>query len=391
MPDLPDDVTWIDDAAGIARVAERMASCHTIYLDTESNSMFAYRERICLIQLNLDDSLWLIDSLALEPGPAALAPLARYLNDPERVVVLHGGEYDVACLKRDYQIAPPRIFDTQQAASMLGFARTGYGALVGEVCDVQLPKAHSQYNWGTRPIDSEALRYAVDDVRYLPTVHRALEAQVVEADLADEVAIANQAVADAAAHDPTYQPNTLWRLKGIRDLPNRCLGLLTALHRWRDEQAAKADVPPGRVLANEPLLQLARVGPTSFPALKRIRLRGWVLRELGDELLTVISDTKDNPPEVPEPPARRELDPATREREKQRESRLKDWRRSEAERRGVPLQVVLPARALEYFKRHGTTEAGAAPQFGDKRADQYLAAIAATITKADAAAARKQR
>ena len=79
---------------------------------------------------------------------------------------------------------------------------------------------------------------------------------------------------------------------------------LTALHRWRDEQAAERDLPPGRVLANEAMLQLAKFGPTSFPALKRTRLRGWVLRELGD-LIRTISDARDDPPAIPEPPARR--------------------------------------------------------------------------------------
>ena len=118
------------------------------------------------------------------------------------------------------------------------------------------------------------------------------------------------------------------------------------------------------MLANEPLLQLARIGPTSFPALKRIRLRGWVLRELGDDLIRVISDAREHPPAVPEPPARREVDRDTREREKIREQRLKDWRRNEATNRKVPLQVVLPARALEFIKRSGVADLDSVPQLG---------------------------
>ena len=199
---------WIRSIDDVSALADAIAATDTIYLDSESNSMFAYRERICLLQFNLSGTIYLVDTLALPLEPNPLEALVLLFANPNTTTILHGGEYDVACLKRDYGIAPARVFDTQQAASMLGFERTGYGALADAICDVSLPKAARQYDWGTRPIDEEALRYAIDDVVYLPTIHTTLAQRVLEADLEEEVTIANQVVADAAAHQPEYDPST---------------------------------------------------------------------------------------------------------------------------------------------------------------------------------------
>ena len=84
--------------------------------------------------------------------------------------------------------------------------QTGYGAVVEAICDVKLPKGHSDYNWGTRPLDEDALLYAIDDVRYLPEVIHALQQAVKEADLEEEVAIANQAVEAVQAPSNRLQP-----------------------------------------------------------------------------------------------------------------------------------------------------------------------------------------
>ena len=131
----------------------------------------------------------------------------------------------MACLKRDFNLILTSVFDTQQAASLLGFQRTGYGNVVAEICDITLAKEHSQYDWGQRPIDEDALQYAIDDVRYLPEVAHALEQQVIEADIEEEVAIAHQAVMDAKGQGIGYDPAAIYRLKGVGRLHQHKLGI----------------------------------------------------------------------------------------------------------------------------------------------------------------------
>jgi len=358
---------WVRDSAALAELGERARHADWIALDTESNSAHVYRERVCLLQLLLPDACYLIDSLQLPSEPASLAPLAPALANPEQPLYLHGGEYDVICLRRDYDLRLRGIVDSQQASSLLGWQRTGYGAVVEAICQVTLPKGHSQYNWGKRPIDEEALDYAIQDVQYLPTVCQHLQQQITDADLAEEFAIACAAVEEAEARCTTFDPAGIWRLKGVWRLPPRCRPVLVGLYTWRDQQAKRLDQPPGRIINNELLLALAKQAPRNFGQLKRLRLKGWFLRELGNELIEVVKQADQEPPAVPEPPRQREVDEA----EEVRSKRLKDWRLQESKRRQTPLQVVLPARALEYLKRYGASDLSAVPQLGAKRSARY--------------------
>jgi ribonuclease D len=378
--DLPARL-WIDHPAGLGEPAAAAGAAPWIALDTEANSMFVYREQVCLLQLNLGGRLFLVDTLALAP-PAdalgvrtpspALAPLAGALGDPAIPLYLHGGEYDVGCLKRDYGISLRGVWDSQQAASLLGWEKTGYGAVVERVCGVVLDKAFTQYDWATRPLSPGAERYALDDVIYLPQVCDQLRELVRAADLEEEVQIANQAV-EATSWSGGFDPAGFWRIKGVREVPAPCLGVLTALYAWRDALARSCNLPPGRLLNNEVLLAVARQQPTNFQLLKKMGLRSWFLAAHGEALIAVLRTATADPPAVPARPRGREVAPE----EEERETRLKDWRRAEAERRTreearpVPLQVVLPARALEFLKQHGAGPLDQVPQLGAKRIRRY--------------------
>ena len=360
------DAAWIDSMGGMAEVAAALAASDWHAIDTESNSMYVYRERVCLVQVNAGGHLFVIDPLALPPGPEALAPLKAALEDPSKITWLHGGEYDVACLRRDYQIQMRAVWDTQQAASMLGWDKTGYGAVVERVTGVALAKGHADYDWATRPLDPAALRYAIDDVVHLPVVAEAIKQMVADADLGDEVEIANQAV-EAAGWSGGFDPAGFWKIKGARDLSPKSLPLLAALYRWRDGLAQERNLPPGRLINNEFLASLANHAPTNYGLLKKLGARSWFLTEFGDRLITEIKRALDQPDEVPARPRAREVEDI----ERTRETRLKDWRRGEAERRAVPLQVVLPAKALEFLKQHGANDLSVAPQLGPKRIGLY--------------------
>jgi ribonuclease D len=358
--------TFVDSEQGLRDVVQALKTADWCALDTESNSMFVYKERICLIQINAAGKLFLIDTLALPYHADTYALLKPILEDPGKVTLLHGGEYDVTCLKRDFGIAVAGVFDSQQAASYLGWEKTGYGSIVEKICAVTLTKAFTQYDWATRPLDPGAVRYAVDDVVYLPQVCEHLRAAVAEADLTEEIAIANEAVM-SSFWSGGFDPEDMWRIKGMRDVPLKSLPTLAALYVWRNGIAEKDNRPPGRMLNNEVLLALARNAPTNYQGLKRLGLKSWFLSAHGDALMTVIKNAQSQPPRLPNRPKQRDVT----EDERLRETRLKDWRRAEAETRKVPLQVVLPAKALEYLKQHGAFNLDQVPQLGAKRIARY--------------------
>ena len=378
---------WIDRPEQLPELAEALGKTPWVALDSEANSMFVYREQMCLLQLNLAGDLWLVDTLALlriegwaglqptgeaAPRSAALDPLKEGLARTDRVLWIHGGEYDCALLRRDFGVSLGGVWDTQQAGAFLGFEKTNYGALVERCCAVVLAKGHAQYDWATRPLAPDALQYALDDVIHLPVVGEKLREEIATADLVEEHAIASAAVSATTSEGGAFDPAGFWRIKGVREVSKDHLAVLAALYAWRDGIAKGENKPPGRVVNNESLLAIVRQAPTSFQHLKRTGVKGWILSQHGEELIAAIKDALEKPDAYPQPPRHRDVDEA----EEKREDRLKDWRRTETEKRKVPMQVVLPARALDHLKRYGADDLAAVPQLGAKRIARYGAKLA---------------
>ena len=365
----------INHPAGLDDVAAALAAAPWVALDSESNSMFVYCEQVCLLQINAGGAFFVIDPIALgvvagQTPADVLAPLKAGLERHDRPLFLHGGEYDVACLRRDFGIALGGVWDTQQAASLLGWPRTGYGSLVEALAGVVLGKAWATYDWATRPLAEAALAYAIDDVVYLPAIAQTLQAAVNAADIDDEVNEANAVVA-ASAWNGGFDPQGVWRLRDIDGLSADALKVLARLYAWRDAAAAAENLPPGRMVNNEVLLLIARHRPTSMGELKKARLKSFVIDGHGAALLDAMAQAKGDPPvERPEVTALSSAGQAC-------EQRLKTWRREEAERRTkscertVPLQLVLPARAIDHLKVHGASDLAAVPQLGKRRATLY--------------------
>lgn len=372
------DHVWVESSTGLAVLDAALADVHELALDTESNSMFAYRERLCLVQLGFGGApsderegamqLYAIDPLAFDSPAVANEPLLRWLALGRRVL-LHGGEYDVAVLKRELGVAPTNLFDTQAAASLLGMVRTGYANLCAELLGVKISKEHQQFDWARRPVPTAARRYALDDVRYLPSLARTIEALVQKADLEEEVAIACQAVAASSPHEGMSDAEKLWRVVGSERLPREALARLVSLVAWREREAEARDQPPGRLVPKETLLKLALAGPTDARSLDGIGLSRRLLNERSESLLEAIA----TPGTVPDKPRRPPPDPAS----EARRAKLKTWRDEEAKRRGVTIQAVLPTRALEVLATTPSEPLTAIPQLGDKRIRLY----GATLTK----------
>ena len=335
---------WVEDESGLLHLRRSIEGRRSLALDSESNSGFVYEERLCLLQINDGTEIWLVDLLALAADRGALDPIRDCLEDPGIEVQLHGGEFDVGCLKRDYGIELRGVWDTQQAASYLGWEKTGYGAVVERVCEVVLPKAHTRSDWSRRPIGRDELEYAINDVRYLPAIAEALRREVRQSDLEEEVMIACQTV-EQATWNGGFRPEAFWSLKGVRHLTDESKAVLMALYNWREAIARQLDLPPGRTMNNELIVALARNPPRRLDDLRRLGIPRRVTERWSADLLSVIEQARRNPPALPPARPRR---PHDRQVQKRGE-RLKKWRRSEAERREVPMQVVLPVAAVKFI------------------------------------------
>ena len=167
-PPHPPPPTFIADSAGLAELVARLRDEPVIALDTESNSFHVYRERVCLLQVSTRSGDFVVDPLAVDP-----APLGAVLCDG-RETVLHGADYDVRCLWREYGWRLPRLFDTMVAARRLGRTGLGLSALVEGQFGVRLSKVFQRADWGRRPLTREQLTYAALDTHFLLPIYDAL-------------------------------------------------------------------------------------------------------------------------------------------------------------------------------------------------------------------------
>ena len=140
----------------LIQLANQLANEPILAVDTESNSLYAFQEQVCLIQFSTPQDDFLVDPLALDD----LSPLAGLFADPKIEKIFHAAEYDLITLKRDYHFDFENLFDTMIAARILGWEKIGLGSILKSEFDVELNKRYQRANWGKRPIPSEMVNYA---------------------------------------------------------------------------------------------------------------------------------------------------------------------------------------------------------------------------------------
>src|SRR5512137_2175626 len=154
-PELPPPAL-IANPSDLTALLHDLEQTPVVAVDTESNSLFAYWEQVCLIQFSTPAVDYIVDPLAL-PDLSALGPL---FANPRQQKIFHAAEYDIICLKRDYGFEFANLFDTMAAARTLGLPQVGLGPILEARFGVKTNKKHQRANWGHRPLSPEQLDYA---------------------------------------------------------------------------------------------------------------------------------------------------------------------------------------------------------------------------------------
>ena len=232
-------------------LVEAIAPHQRIALDTEADSLHCYREKLCLLQLSIPGTDFVVDPLALRD----LRPLTTTLETKE--VVLHGADFDLRLLRRSMGLSPRRVFDTVIAARMSGLHEFSLAALVQQYYGVELPKGSQKANWAKRPLPSRMLAYAVNDTHYLLGLAEKMEAQLVALGRLDWFHQSCQRAVQQAAVDRVREPDEVWRISGSGALRGRAAAVLRELWLWREREAEAVDRPVFHILQNEQLLEAA--------------------------------------------------------------------------------------------------------------------------------------
>ena len=241
----------IDTNEKLAAFLPVVNSAAWLAIDTEADSLHAYPEKVCLIQISTAAGDRLVDPLAdmdINPFLDALAG---------RELIFHAADYDLRLLRKHHEFTPSVIFDTMLAARLLGERQFGLGALVEKFLGVKLDKGPQKADWAQRPLTQRMLDYARNDTKFLKTLEEKLRAELIsKGRLAwHEEACARLIV--ECAQPPVIDPDDIWRVKGSTFLESPALAILRALWHWREREAIAASRPPFFVLAHEKMVEIS--------------------------------------------------------------------------------------------------------------------------------------
>lgn len=278
--------TPIRDPASLESRLRSWPAGGALALDTEFVRERTYYPKLCLIQAAIDGDIILVDALAMPDGGA----LAREMTSAGRTKLLHAARQDIEALLPLTGVPLAPVFDTQQAAALLGFpAQVGYADLVRQLLGVELEKGHARTDWARRPLSREQLAYAADDVRYLPALAAELDSRLAAAGRRTWLDEESAALREIGLY--RVEPDDAWRrLKGLERLDAGEFAAARALAAWRERRAMSRDLPRGWVLPDAAIHELAVARPRTRDALASIpSVPAGTVARAGDALLAAVA------------------------------------------------------------------------------------------------------
>src|SRR6185295_11153610 len=281
---LPPPV-WVDRPSLFNQMIRDLSTQPRVAVDTESNSLHAYREQVCLIQFSTPSKDYVIDPLALDD----LSLLGPLFSDPTIEKIFHAAEYDLICLRRDFGFQVSNLFDTMHAARVLGYPYVGLDNLLAEKFRFEMDKRHQKADWAVRPLTSAQLDYARLDTHFLFDLRAVLEAELTER---DRLQIAREDFARACRVDvPKEKLNgTSWKRFSLRkDISPRELTILSELCSSRDQIAERMNRPVFKVISYAVFIDISRNTPTTDIDLAPPGLRPTPIPSCGTSIFKAIN------------------------------------------------------------------------------------------------------
>jgi ribonuclease D len=347
---VPSDLSparYIRRTGDLRRLMDRLRGEPLVAIDTESNSLYAYYERVCLVQLSTRERDYLIDPLALDD----ISPMAALLADPAIEIVFHAAEYDVITLKRDFGFAFASIFDTMLAARTCGWNKLGLGNMLEEQFGVHVDKKYQRADWSRRPLPPEQLLYAQMDTHYLPALRDRLMGELARLGHLEEARESFKALASLPPAQHTFDPEGYWRIHDARDLSRNQMAVVRELYLLRDEIARQWDWPPFKVFGDGALVNLAVLSPRHVQDLHAAKgLNGRLIQREGERIVQAVArGLRAKPPRPPQQPRGPNPDVLLRY------DALHEWRKQRAAERGVESDVIIPRETLWALARRVPT------------------------------------
>ncbi len=249
----------IDSILELEKFAGQLKKQKIIGVDLEADSMYHFKEKVCVIQIAAQHATAVIDPLQIKD----LSVLKPVFGCGDIRKIFHGADYDVRSLYRDFRISVDNLFDTELACRFLGFKESGLEAVLKKKFNVSLNKKYQRKDWSKRPLPEDMVAYAAKDVTYLVPLAKSLHQELKHKgrlSWVEEECTYLSRVRPASTDSSPLFPG----FKGAGKLSPRGLAVLEELLQLRKKIAQQQDRPLFRIIGNRSILTLAETGPQSM-------------------------------------------------------------------------------------------------------------------------------
>jgi ribonuclease D len=288
---------YITNGAELETLCRQLRSSPRLALDTEFVGEDSFIPKLELIQVATTEIAAVIDFPAVQTN-GSLAAFWELICNPQVEKIVHAGRQDLDLFALHAGQIPKPFFDTQIAAAMLGFgAQVAYANLVQRIHGTKLAKAHTFTNWSARPLSTDQIAYAAEDVQFLLPIYTHLQRRLQTLGRFEWVQEEFSRLETAVGEKSKEPLDRYQRIRGWDSLKPRQASVLRDLAAWRENEARRRNVPRGRVMRDEVLLQLARHPPRSVDDLRGLRgLHSAEIDRNGEQLIATITTSLALPP-----------------------------------------------------------------------------------------------
>ncbi len=286
-------IEYIDKPEQLPELCNKIQQAPWVAIDTEFLREKTYYPIFCLLQIATPEWVVCVDPIAITD----LSSLFSVINNPKIIKVLHSCRQDLEIFYQLTGKVTYPVFDTQIAAPLLGFQENpGYAMLVSSFLNVNLSKAHTRTDWSMRPLSSEQIQYAADDVIYLCKIYTKMTEQLTELGRLDWLDKDFELLKSSELYQ--ISPENAWlKVKGRKRLTGKQLSIVQILTLWREKTAQTENRPKNWIIRDDLMLELAKLQPSTIEELAKIRnVNERSVKRYGRTICQLITEAKNSAP-----------------------------------------------------------------------------------------------